>query len=1023
MLGPHVPPWPFDIARAGRVKDALAQAGFTSGEPLLDSVFGNSAYLGRTAIREIGALGEYFAAGPRTVLNAAILLAEAAGRADNEAQAMKDLRTAKRRAALAIAMADIAGTWDVDQVMAELTRFADACVTSALRYLLGVAAARTGGAPVGEEACGLTVLALGKYGALELNYSSDIDLAVFYDAEKFPFSKRGDARGAAVDIVRGLVKLLSETTSDGYVFRVDLRLRPDAGATQVAISTDAALDYYEAMGQNWERAAMIKARACAGDPQTGAQFLAGLRPFIWRRYLDFAAIEDIQSIKRQIHAHVGHGEIAVRGHNVKLGRGGIREIEFFAQTQQLILGGRHPALRVASTQGALDALVKEGHVDADAGEELKRDYRYLRTLEHRLQMVEDQQTHAIPDSDAGVSHIACFMGYDRAGDFRDALTGVLENVRDHYARLFESEPDLASAEGDLVFTGVEEDPQTLKTLAAMGFGEPAHVSAAIRGWHHGRIRTMRSQRARELLTKLTPPILKALAGAADPDVAFAQFDRFLSNLPSGVQLFSLFLARPQFLDLLARIVGSTPRLATYLARHPVIMDALLDAEYLTRLPSRRELDARFSSALAGSYEEMLDAARRFAREAVFRVGVQIVEGTATADQAGPALADLAECVIAGLLPHVEDALAASAGRIANSGFAVVAMGKLGGREMTASSDLDLVFIYDVPVGVEASDGSRPLPPSLYFARLAQRLIAALTTATAAGTLYDVDMRLRPTGNKGPVAVSLKSFAEYHASESWTWEHMALTRGRLVAGTPQLQPRIAAEIRKRLTQKRAPAAIIADARAMRARMAETFPGRNAWDLKYAPGGLVDIEFIAQTLQLVHAPARPDILSTNTIAALEKSAARGLSGGGRCRRADRVGPAAARPDPGIAHRPGRNARSWRRRRRASRPCSSRAADTGGFAQAQEMLEGLQRQTRAIFNRLMAVQIRCSGGKVRWTAPAGGAWPPPPLIDSGSPRPAIRTWKWLRSPRKVEVTISPATPWDEKRICSGRMASRMC
>ena len=353
-----------------------------------------------------------------------------------------------------------------------------------------------------------------------------------------------------------------------------------------------------------------------------------LRPFIWRRYLDFAAIEDIQSIKRQIHAHVGHGEIAVAGHNIKLGRGGIREIEFFAQTQQLILGGRHPGLRAPATQSALDALVAEGRVEPSVGEDLKRDYRYLRRLEHRLQMVEDQQTHSVPHSEDGIAHIACFMGYDSADAFRAGLTRVLENVQGHYARLFESEPDLTSAQGNLVFTGVEEDPETLKTLGAMGFGDPAHVSAAIRGWHHGRIRAMRSQRARELLTKLMPAILKALAGAADPDVAFTQFDRFLSSLPSGVQLFSLFLARPQFLELLAKIVGSAPRLATYLARNPAMLDALLDQEFLSRLPSRAELDASFARLVIGSYEEMLDAARRFAREAIFRVGVQIVEGTA-----------------------------------------------------------------------------------------------------------------------------------------------------------------------------------------------------------------------------------------------------------------------------------------------------------------------------------------------------------------------------------------------------------
>jgi len=948
MLDFITPPKAFDPERVARVKAGVAEQGFASEEPLLDAVFGNSPFLGRLAQRETGALGEYFAAGPQTVVNAAVLLAHSVARAENEAQAMKELRTAKRRAALAIAMADIAGLWEVEKVTAELTRFADACVQGALRLLLAAEAQRGGQAQVAEKDCGLTVLAMGKYGAHELNYSSDIDLVAFYDADKFPFAKRGDPRGAAVDIVRGLVKLLSEATGDGYVFRVDLRLRPDAGATQVAISTAAALDYYEAMGQNWERAAMIKARVCAGDPETGAQFLDGLRPFIWRRYLDFAAIEDIQSIKRQIHAHVGHGEIAVAGHNIKLGRGGIREIEFFAQTQQLILGGRHPGLRAAATQSALDALVAEGRVEASVGDDLKRDYRYLRRLEHRLQMVEDLQTHSVPSSEAGIAHIACFMGYDSADAFRAGLIRVLENVQGHYARLFESEPDLTSAQGNLVFTGVEEDPETLKTLGAMGFGDPAHVSAAIRGWHHGRIRAMRSQRARELLTKLVPAILKALAGAADPDVAFTQFDRFLSSLSSGVQLFSLFLARPQFLELLAKIVGATPRLATYLARNPAVLDALLDQEFLSRLPSRAELDASFARLVFGSYEDMLDAARRFAREAIFRVGVQIVEGTASAEQAGPALADIAECVVAGLLPKVEAGLAASAGRIAGASFVVVAMGKLGGREMTASSDLDLVFVYDTPPGIDSSDGAKPLSPTLYFARLAQRLIAALTTATAAGTLYDVDMRLRPTGNKGPVAVSLKSFADYHATESWTWEHMALTRARLVAGPADLCARVETEIRRRLTQSREASAIIDDARDMRLRMVETFPGKNVWDLKHAPGGLVDIEFVAQTLQLIHGPYRPDILDTNTVAALEKLRAAGfLADAGVLIESARLQDAltqvlriALDEAPHIEDAtPGLKA------------LLTRAAKAASFAQAQMMLARLQTQTRDIFNRLLA------------------------------------------------------------------------
>ncbi len=868
---------PFDAARLARAFEALEEKGFRppdeKARALLAGAFGNSPFLLRLALRESETLAAYFTRGPDALLADARALALTDF--SDEAQAMADLRRAKRRAALVIALADIEG-WELAKVTGALSDFADACVKGAMRFLLKRIAAEQAfaerdGARL-EDSTGLTVLAMGKFGAHELNYSSDIDLVVFYDAERFPFHRLGDPRGAAVDLVRGLVKLLAEITADGYVFRVDLRLRPDAGVTQVAISTAAALDYYESQGQNWERAAMIKARPCAGDPKTGADFLTAIAPFIWRRNLDFAAIEDIHSIKRQIHAHAGHAEVAVKGHNIKLGRGGIREIEFFAQTQQLILGGRNPDLRAHATLDALEALAARGIITREAATDMRRCYIYLRTLEHRLQMVDDQQTHSLPDSDEGLAHIACFMGYDSESAFEKEFVAVLQTVQGHYARLFEREPELTDSHGNLVFTGVDDDPETLSTLLAMGFADTAHLSGAIRGWHHGRIRAMRSARARELLTKLMPAILAALAATPDPDGAFAQFDRFLSGLPSGVQLFSLFLARPEFLELLARVLGSAPRLSLYLARNPSTLDALLDAEFLERLPSRAVLEAALARRLVGGYEEKLDGARRFAREQIFRVGAQIVEGTASADQAGLALTDIAETVIAGLLPVVENELAASAGRLKGAGFAVIAMGKLGGREMTATSDLDLVFVYDVPPGVEASDGAKPLPPSLYFARLAQRLIAALTTPTGAGTLYDVDMRLRPTGNKGPAAVSLKSFADYHASESWTWEHMALTRARSVAGPARsCARRTEDEIRRRLTAKPDAEKILTDVREMRAKVEAAYPGRNGWDLKYAHGGMMDIEFIAQTLQLLHAHAQPQILETNTIAALNRLAA--------------------------------------------------------------------------------------------------------------------------------------------------------
>jgi [glutamine synthetase] adenylyltransferase / [glutamine synthetase]-adenylyl-L-tyrosine phosphorylase len=871
------PPRPFDPARATRTFESLAAEGFVPGEAdcaLLEGAFGNSPFLARLAIRDHATLRGILSDGPDAAVASACELALSAADGETEAAAMMRLRTAKRRAALAIALADIAGRWPLEKVTRALTEFADACVHGALRFVLREAAVRAelaerDGATL-EATTGLTVLAMGKYGAYELNYSSDIDLVVFYDPRRFRFRKRDDARGAAVDLVRGVVKLLTDSTADGYVFRVDLRLRPDAGATQVAISTDAAESYYEGMGQNWERAAFIKARACAGDPETGAQFLKAIVPFIWRRHLDYAAIEDIHSIKRQIHAHEGHSAVAVAGHNIKLGRGGIREIEFFAQTQQLILGGRIPDLRQRRTQDALDALAGHGLVSESTNTDLKSAYQFLRTLEHRLQMVEDQQTHTVPKDADGIAHIACFMGFESPDAFAQELTAQLETVQGHYARLFEREQTLTAEHGNLVFTGVEEDPGTLETLAGMGFRDAKHVSGAIRGWHYGRIRAMRSARARELLTKLVPTLLSALGDTADPDAAFAQFDRFLTNLPAGVQLFSLLIARPELTKLIAAIMGSAPRLARHLSRAPAMLDALIDPGFLSVLPSRQELAATLAdqTSRASDYEGRLDVARRFAGEQTFRIGVQIIEGTADTAAAGPAFARVAETVIAQLLTVVEDELADTVGRVPGGQFAVVAMGKLGGCEMTASSDLDLIFIYDAPSGVDTTDGPKQMPVIVYYARLAQRLIAALTVHTAAGGLYEVDMRLRPTGNKGPVAVSLESFRRYHEAESWTWERMALTRARVVAAPAALGANVEGEIARTLKAKVDVAKIIADARDMRERLAREIPGRSPWDLKFTSGGLVDIEFIAQTLVLCSAQSGSDVLDPNTVEMLRK-----------------------------------------------------------------------------------------------------------------------------------------------------------
>ena len=946
----------FDSGRASRTLEELP--GLTldaTVRPLLEATAGNSPFLARLLLKESALLPELLTRDPQEILTDLNAQALSVASAEDEASVMRALRVAKRRAALTIALADISGHFDVMAVTEALTRFADSCVTGALRFLLLRAAqampAEKKTPDEWEQQTGLVFLAMGKMGAFELNYSSDIDLVVFYEEDRFPLQQRGEKRLAAVDIVKNLLKLLAEHTADGYVFRVDLRLRPDAGATQIAISTAAAEMYYESMGQNWERAAWIKARQCAGDRTAGAQFLKNMEPFIWRKYLDYAAIQDIHSIKRQIHSHAGHGRIAVAGHNIKLGRGGIREIEFFAQTQQLILGGRDRGLRNQTTLGALAALRARGHISADAERDMADAYRFLRMIEHRLQMIEDQQTHTLPRSPDGLDHVARFAGFDDTAFFEQTLRAQLTTVQGHYARLFESEAPLASESGSLVFTGVEEDPETGTTLARMGFERTADMSAVIRGWHHGRIRATRSARARELLTKLMPLLLEALAKTADPDAAFTHFDRFLSGLPAGVQVFSMLLANPKLLDLVAEIAGSAPKLADYLGRHASVLDALIDPGFLAQTPSREELQQRFAGeiSLVSSHEAELDAARRFTKEETFRIGVQIIQGVSAAEEAGTAYTAVAETVIAGLHEAVMREMIAAHGHVAGGEFAVIAQGKLGGREMTATSDLDLVFIYSHDADTPASDGKRPLVASSYFARAAQRFIAALTSMTAEGRLYDVDMRLRPSGNQGPVAVRLDTFGEYHASKSWTWERMALTRARVLSGPDALRHKVEHAICAALTRPVDPATIMSDARTMREKLASQFPGRDIWDIKFAPGGLVDIEFIAQVLQLCHAAGHPGVLDQNTIAALEKLARAELLGVADAE----VLIAAARLEHGLTQvlrialegtlKPEVSTRGLK-------ALLARSGDAPTFSGLEALLTETQQQVRDIFTRLI-------------------------------------------------------------------------
>ena len=851
--------------------------------PLLEAIASSSGYLFGLVQADPGRLVRLLDADPADSLLAICGTAADLGPDASEDEVMEVLRVMKADASLLVALADIGGAWDVTAVTAALTGIADTAVATALRHELRKAAGagkllvREAADP--EYSCGVFVVAMGKMGACELNYSSDIDLIVFFDPAATPLAPGAEAGPLFVRLTKALIRLLQSRTAHGYVFRVDMRLRPDPSSTQVAISVPAGLDYYEWRGQNWERAALIKARVCAGDRAAGAAFTTSLVPFIWRKYLDYVALTDIHAMKRQIHAYRGHGEVAVEGHNVKLGRGGIREIEFFVQTQQLIAGGRNPSLRGARTLDMLQALAAGGWIDAVACAELDAAYRFLRTVEHRLQMVADEQTHTLPQRREDLDRFARFLGFAGRDAFAEVLLGHLRRVECRYADLFENAPAAAAERRGLSFPRDADDHETVRKLLDMGFRQPLAVSATVRHWLTGEQRGARGETAQAHLAALVPLLIEQIARDRNPDAAVMAFDRFLENLHGGAQLFSLLARNPDLVTLVALMLGTAPRLAGTLARHPEVLDLLVDPAFFGALPGGDRLEARLAGTLeeTSSYEDFLDRVRRFGEEQRFLIGARILSGTAPALEAGAAYAAVADATVRTLHARVAGMLAENHGSLPAGGAVVLAMGKLGGREMTANSDLDLIVVYDFDPTAPDSDGARPLHAAAYFARFTQRLVSALTTQTNYGRLYDVDMRLRPSGRAGPLATSLTAFAAYQSSEAWTWEHMALTRARVVSGPPDLAARVEDVIGGIL--RRPPGKNLAhDVAAMRARIASEKGEAARWDLKHAVGGLVDLEFIAQYLQLAHAAEAPEILDTATVAVFEKALFAGVLGVG-------------------------------------------------------------------------------------------------------------------------------------------------
>lgn len=786
---------------------------------LVEGAAGCSPYLLSLMMREAAWMAAAFDA-PKAALDAEFARLREVGAPDLPSE----LRRAKKRVALLTGLADLGGVWSLEEVTGALTTFADLSVQLSLRATLG-AEVRRGKLPGMslddlETLGGMFVLSMGKMGAYELNYSSDIDLICLFDEARFERDDFFEARKAFIKATRGMSAMLNDRTAEGYVFRTDLRLRPDPAVTPVCMAVEAAERYYESLGRTWERAAYIKARCGAGDQAAGEAFLETLRPFVWRKHLDFAAIEDAHNMRLRIREHKGlGGKIDLMGHNMKLGRGGIREIEFFTQTRQLISGGRDTDLRVRGTVPALGVLAQKGWVPVDVAETLVNHYRAHREVEHRVQMIADQQTHLLPTTGEGMEQLAAFMGVER-GAMEKELTERLEEVHALTEGFFAPDavspvPDMPELDGEVI--------SRWPTYAAL-----------------------RSERGTQIFNRLKPDILSALAKSADPHGALLAFDGFLAGLPAGVQLFSLFEANPQLVNLIVDIASTAPALAHHLSRNAGVFDAVIGGDFFADWKGALALTAELGARLEeeGDYERKLDVARRWMKEWHFRVGVHFLRGLTGAEEAGAQYAELAEAVLRALWPEVVAQFSAKHGPPPGKGATVIGMGSLGAGRLTSASDLDIIVIYD-PEDVEMSEGRRPLATRPYYARLTQALVTAVTAPMAEGRLYELDMRLRPSGNKGPVATSWPAFKAYQEGEAWLWEHLALVRARPICGLESLAQAFN-DFRKQLLAEKGQdhTRTVTGVAEMRAKIAAAKAPSGPWDAKIGAGRLQDIELFSQ-----------------------------------------------------------------------------------------------------------------------------------------------------------------------------------
>ena len=879
---PLPPDLQLEIAQHWQAFSAAAQAAgaaLPTGVILeqLIPVWAGSEFVARACIREPGLLTELVDSGDLancyTLGDWAMRLARQLAAVRDESQLAAALRRFRRREMVRIAWRDLAGLADLAETLGDLTDLAEAAVGAALDRLHEEQCRRYG---VPRAADGqpqqLVVLGMGKLGGRELNFSSDIDLI-------FTYPQQGQTDGARSisneeffrRLGQRLTKTLAEPTADGFVFRVDLRLRPFGDSGPLAVSFAAFEDYCQHHGRDWERYAMIKARCIAGDREAGERLLTALRPFIYRRYLDYHAFEALRGMKALIAQ-----DMERRGmrRNIKLGPGGIREIEFIAQAFQLIYGGREPALRERGIVRVLDTLGATGRLPKEAVHDLQQAYAFLRRVENRLQAWADQQTHHLPEAELAKQRLAFTMGYSDWDALAQELARHTDAVSRQFAQVFGSAAEPESTHADLgeTWRGDPSEDRALSLLVEYGFETPARAWNRLRALKTGfSYRTM-SPRGRERLDGLIPRVLEAVRITPQPTATLERILNLLETIARRSVYLALLTDQPAALAQLVKLCAASGWISHHLSRYPLLLDDLLNPAVLYAPLDRRqlaaELDLQLARIPADDAEEMLNALRYFKQSQVLRVAAAEVSGAMPLMIVSDHLTEIAETLLrkvlelawGDLLPKFGQPRCVVANVERDAQFAIIAYGKLGGIELNYGSDLDLVFLHDSAGVRQFTVGPRPIDNSTFFAKLVQRIISLLTTRTGAGDLYEVDTRLRPSGRAGLLVSSFEAFTEYQRHQAWTWEHQALVRTRMVAGPAVLAERFQTIRREVLQRDHDPVALRREVREMRERMRTELDSSTAevFDLKQGRGGIADIEFMVQYEVLANARHCPDLL---------------------------------------------------------------------------------------------------------------------------------------------------------------------